>query len=318
MTGAPVPAGADCVVMLEHVEKYRSTAFGSFPRVYIDPATMLLPKARKPAAATNNFPQARNSHPHRSPSPLPADTRTSMSTFVPALPSSPPATNSFRSTPYPAPEKSATQTPPCSPPSSPTPARSLSSSPPPPTLPNHSTPPSHKPLKPTCSSSPAASPQENSTSSNLPSLASAHSFTSPASASNPANPSFTQKSPEAGDRRLAQVFGLPGNPISSAATFHLFAAPILAALAGSRGTYPRFVLAQLSRDTDRKTKPGLTRFLPALCEFTSSVTELPQVALVPWQGSGDLTAFARSNCFLVIPEDAGFLTAGSTVRILLH
>lgn len=114
------------------------------------------------------------------------------------------------------------------------------------------------------------------------------------------------------------LFGLPGNPISSAATFHLFAAPILAALAGCSETYPRFVLANLSRDTDRKSKPGLTRFLPALCEFSSSINELPHVALVPWQGSGDLTAFARSNCFLVIPEDAGFLTSGSTVRILLH
>ena len=114
------------------------------------------------------------------------------------------------------------------------------------------------------------------------------------------------------------LFGLPGNPISSAATFHLFAAPILAALAGSLETRPRFVLAHLARDTDRKTKPGLSRFLPALCEFPASINELPQVALVPWQGSGDLTAFARSNCFLVIPEDAGFLTAGTTVRILLH
>lgn len=114
------------------------------------------------------------------------------------------------------------------------------------------------------------------------------------------------------------LFGLPGNPISSAATFHLFAAPILAALAGSRETHPRFVLANLTRDTDRKTKPGLTRFLPALCEFSPSINELPEVALVPWQGSGDLTAFARSNCFLVIPQDAGFLTAGTTVRILLH
>jgi molybdopterin molybdotransferase len=112
--------------------------------------------------------------------------------------------------------------------------------------------------------------------------------------------------------------GLPGNPISSAATFHLFAAPILAALAGSSETQPRFVLASLYRDTDRKTKPGLTRFLPALCTFNASITELPQVALVPWHGSGDLTAFARSNCFLVIPEDTAFLETGSTVLILLH
>ena len=113
-------------------------------------------------------------------------------------------------------------------------------------------------------------------------------------------------------------FGLPGNPISSACTFLLFAAPILAALAGSREIYPRFVLAQLARDTDRKAKQGLTRFLPALCTFNPSVNALPQVVTVPWQGSGDLTAFARSNCFLVIPEDAAHLEAGSTVHILLH
>ncbi|WP_109486114.1 molybdopterin molybdotransferase MoeA [Occallatibacter savannae] len=113
-------------------------------------------------------------------------------------------------------------------------------------------------------------------------------------------------------------FGLPGNPISSAATFLLFAAPILAALSGSRETHPRFVLAQLARDTDRKAKPGLTRFLPALCTFNRSANALPQVATIPWHGSGDLTAFAQSNCFLVIPEDAAHLDAGSTVRILLH
>ncbi len=134
----------------------------------------------------------------------------------------------------------------------------------------------------------------------------------------PGKPLVYAEIPRSGGSPTAQVFGLPGNPISSAATFHLFAAPILAALAGSRETHPRFVLAYLSRDTDRKTKPGLTRFLPALCAFNPSVTEVPQVALVPWQGSGDLTAFARSNCFLVVPEDAGFLTAGTTVCILLH
>jgi molybdopterin molybdotransferase len=135
----------------------------------------------------------------------------------------------------------------------------------------------------------------------------------------PGKPLVFGQIPRSGRSSTAQVFfGLPGNPISSAATFHLFAAPIIAALAGSREIHPSFVLAHLSRDTDRKTKPGLTRLLPALCQFNPSVSELPQVALVPWQGSGDLTAFARSNCFLVIPEDAGFLEAGSTVHILLH
>jgi molybdopterin molybdotransferase len=111
-------------------------------------------------------------------------------------------------------------------------------------------------------------------------------------------------------------FGLPGNPVSSAVTFLLFAAPVLAALAGSRESVPRFALARLSKDTDKHSKPGLTRFLPAACTF-GAAGQLPEVALVPWQGSGDIAALARSNCFLVVPEETSTLEAGAIVRILL-
>jgi len=110
--------------------------------------------------------------------------------------------------------------------------------------------------------------------------------------------------------------GLPGNPVSSAVTFLLFAAPVLAALGGSYATYPRFALARLAEDV--KAKPGLTRFLPAHCTFGDSGAEGgPEVALVPWQGSGDIAAMARANCFLVAPEGAKRLKAGVFVRILL-
>jgi molybdopterin molybdotransferase len=111
-------------------------------------------------------------------------------------------------------------------------------------------------------------------------------------------------------------FGLPGNPVSSAVTFLLFAAPVLAALAGSRESVPRFALARLSKATDKHSKPGLTRFLPAACTF-GTAGQLPEVALVPWQGSGDIAALACSNCFLVIPEETSTLEAGAIVRILL-
>jgi molybdopterin molybdotransferase len=120
------------------------------------------------------------------------------------------------------------------------------------------------------------------------------------------------------NRTKCPVFGLPGNPVSSAVTFLLFAAPMVAALAGRRALGPncslgpRFALAHLTEDV--KTKRGLTRFLPAACTFAGRT---PEVALVPWQGSGDLAAMARANCFLVVPEDADRLRAGSTVRILL-
>jgi molybdopterin molybdotransferase len=112
-------------------------------------------------------------------------------------------------------------------------------------------------------------------------------------------------------------FGLPGNPISSAATFLLFGAPVLAALAGSLELGPRFVMAQLKKTTDRNAKPGLTRFLPAWCEFNPHDGGVPQVATVPWHGSGDLPAFGRSNCFVVVPEEVSSVEAGTMVRILI-
>ncbi len=112
-------------------------------------------------------------------------------------------------------------------------------------------------------------------------------------------------------------FGLPGNPISSAATFLLFAAPMLASLAGAQEIGPRFGAAQLVRDTDRNAKKGLTRFLPAWCESAAGLERSPQVATVPWHGSGDLPAFARSNCFVVVPEEKATLDAGTMVRILM-
>jgi molybdopterin molybdotransferase len=118
-------------------------------------------------------------------------------------------------------------------------------------------------------------------------------------------------------RRTQCFMGLPGNPISSAVTFLLFAAPVLTALAGSRESRPRFVLARLSPPIERGGKAGLTRFLPAFCDFAATDGQPPQVALVPWHGSGDLLALARSNCFVVVPEDARSLKPGSLATILV-
>jgi molybdopterin molybdotransferase len=116
-------------------------------------------------------------------------------------------------------------------------------------------------------------------------------------------------------REPLPFFGLPGNPISSAVTFLLFAAPMLAALGGKSELGPRFALAQAAETI--KHKPGLTRFLPASCDFLAGETELPQVKRVMGAGSGDLPAQARANCFVMIPEETLRVEAGETVRILL-
>jgi molybdopterin molybdotransferase len=114
--------------------------------------------------------------------------------------------------------------------------------------------------------------------------------------------------------RLLPYFGHPGNPISTAATFLLFAAPVLRALAGEEAFAPQFAAARLARDAHGQ--PTLTRFIPARETSDGCPWSMPSVAPVPWQGSGDLAAFAHANCFLVIPEGADHSSAGDTAAIL--
>lgn len=108
-------------------------------------------------------------------------------------------------------------------------------------------------------------------------------------------------------------FGLPGNPISTQVCFHLFVAPLLRALAGEAEIAPRFAEARLSEAV--RANPDLTRFLPA---ELSSAFDAATIRLVGWQGSGDLTANARANCYCVLPSRAEDFAAGETVRVLLR
>jgi molybdopterin molybdotransferase len=107
-------------------------------------------------------------------------------------------------------------------------------------------------------------------------------------------------------------FGLPGNPVSTMVTFELFARPMLEALAGMSPRKLMFVQAKLKLEIS--VRPGLKRFLPAILsgEFENS-----EVALIPWQGSGDLAATARTNCYVVIPPDRERVAAGEIVAVMM-
>jgi molybdopterin molybdotransferase len=111
--------------------------------------------------------------------------------------------------------------------------------------------------------------------------------------------------------RTRYFFGLPGNPVSTMVTFELFARPILEALAGMCPRKLVFLYAKLKSEIH--VKPGLKRFLPAILsgEFENS-----EVALVPWQGSGDVAATARANCYIVISADRERISAGEFVPVM--
>jgi molybdopterin molybdotransferase len=112
--------------------------------------------------------------------------------------------------------------------------------------------------------------------------------------------------------RTTSFFGLPGNPVSTMVTFQLFARPVLDALSGSTPQPLNFAQAQLK--SDFKTHTGLTRFLPGCLKGTQ---EQPEVELLRWQGSGDLMAVSKANCYIVVPPNRDRFSAGDAVTILL-
>ena len=108
-------------------------------------------------------------------------------------------------------------------------------------------------------------------------------------------------------------FGLPGNPVSTMVTFEIFARPMLQALAGMTPQKLKFVHAKLKSEI--RVKTGLKRFLPAILsgEFEDSAVEL-----VPSQGSGDIAATARANCYIVVPPDRERIAAGEFVPVMMR
>lgn len=114
-----------------------------------------------------------------------------------------------------------------------------------------------------------------------------------------------------GVRTPRYFFGLPGNPISTMVTFELFARPILEALSGMPPQPLTFLHARLKSEI--RVKPGLRRFLPARL---SGRYEDSEVDLIPWQGSGDIAARSRSNCLAVIPPDREHIAAGEWISVI--
>jgi molybdopterin molybdotransferase len=113
--------------------------------------------------------------------------------------------------------------------------------------------------------------------------------------------------------KATYFFGLPGNPVSTMVTFELFARPMLEALAGMSPCKLAFVHAKLRSEI--KVKRGLKRFLPAML---SGESENSQVELVLWQGSGDIAATARANCYVVIGPDRELISAGEWVPVMIR
>lgn len=104
-------------------------------------------------------------------------------------------------------------------------------------------------------------------------------------------------------------FGLPGNPGSTMVTFELFARAALERLSGVPHPALPLVWAPLAAPFRHRT--GLTRFLPAVLGDDGRLTPLAS------KGSSDVPALARANAFLVADEDRESWAEGDMIRVLL-
>ena len=113
-----------------------------------------------------------------------------------------------------------------------------------------------------------------------------------------------------GRARGTFFFGLPGNPASTMVTFEIFARAALELLGGQREAALHMPYARLTREFHHRA--GIERFLPARLSADGA-----EVTPVDWSGSGDIPAMTRADAFLVAHADRPDYPRGELIRVLL-
>lgn len=110
----------------------------------------------------------------------------------------------------------------------------------------------------------------------------------------------------------ALVFGLPGNPVSVAVTFNLFARTALRAMQGAKQPG----LIEETAVLARTAKGSIEResYLPAVLRTDEKGTLLAEP--LKWGGSSDFVAFARATALVNVPTGVRSIEAGSTAGIV--
>lgn len=107
------------------------------------------------------------------------------------------------------------------------------------------------------------------------------------------------------------VFGLPGNPVSTMVTFELFVVPAIELLSGHKPHPLKLLKAKIAHPLNEK--PPLAHFLPARVSWPDGE---PVVEAIHWEGSGDIGSVVKGNCFLVVHAEKQVYAAGEMVDVL--
>jgi molybdopterin molybdotransferase len=106
--------------------------------------------------------------------------------------------------------------------------------------------------------------------------------------------------------------GLPGNPVSALVTFELFGRPLLRTLAGS--VRPHRPTVQVVLDVEIVLRAPLTHFLRCVLVHESDGTL--HARLTGAQSSGMLTSMSAADALLVVPPEPSTLSAGTVLRAI--
>jgi len=108
------------------------------------------------------------------------------------------------------------------------------------------------------------------------------------------------------------VVGLPGNPVSVAVAFLMFARPLLLKLMGAEPTDP--VRLHAVADFEFRRKPGRREWLRARLRFNSELK--PVVSIYPTNSSGSLSSLAWAEGLVELSEDCKNVKKGDEINYL--
>ncbi len=114
-----------------------------------------------------------------------------------------------------------------------------------------------------------------------------------------------------GHRGETYVFGLPGNPISTMVAFHMFVRPLILFLLKAEDTSPKVLVAKL--ESPAKCDPERAALVPALVRFDAGQY---WIKTAPWKGSSDLIGLSRANALIMIPRQSGILEQGESAQFI--
>ncbi len=115
-----------------------------------------------------------------------------------------------------------------------------------------------------------------------------------------------------GKKAKTLIFGIPGNPISNFLTYQLFIRPTVYKMSGYSFYRPSFKKGILENSFRHKT--GRTHFVLAYAQKKGRNWYVNPVSC---HGSADVLALSKANAFIVVGKNIGYLRVKSKVGILL-